>query len=449
MSSLIVDSQSCSAPSPCVCVNEFVDCSTKQLTQVPTFSGNSRPSKASVLYIYLFSNRLSTVPDNRFNSLTLTGARTLNIYLYNNQIYSISNNAFAGVENLVHELDLEDNRLSTLPAAIGKLSNLQVLYIQGNYIRTLDSGVLQNIGNSLTDLRFSAEYLNLWSSSNLHLLNVLSKLQVDKITYKTLSNDSFKGLEDTLDTLVIYNSNLETVPAAICPLSALHTVDFSRNTHLRSVLPGESTSSCSRPMSNVQTARFTNNNLTYLNTDIFNVFPNSSTITISGNSELYYIPSEPLINTTHTNLTDLNLDKNNFASVPHFIERLWNLTTLSLKNNFIRVIDGDVFSNLQQLQTLQLTNNPIVYIESTVFVGLTSLTTLDLTGTDLKAIPEAVVMLPSLTSLKLVNMALNCTCALAHHMTWLQASNVTISGGCSNGGSSIQDYIRHYLPLCK
>ena len=320
VTSLILDGKSCSAPSPCTCLNEFVDCSSKQLTQLPTFSGNSRPSKDSVLYIYLFSNSLRTVPDNRFNSLRLTGARTLNIYLYNNQIYTIANNAFAGVENLVHELDLENNRLSALPAAIGKLKNLQVLYIQGNQLRTMDASVLQNIGNTLTDLRFSAEYLNQWTSSNLHLLNVLSKLQVDKIPYQTLANDSFKGLEDTLNTLVIYDSNLESVPGAICSLAALQSIDLSRNPNLLSTLPGGSSIACARPMSNVQTARFTNNNLTHLNTDMFNIFPNASTITVSGNAELYYIPSEPLINTTHANPTDLNLDKNNFASVPHFLK---------------------------------------------------------------------------------------------------------------------------------
>ena len=312
----------------------------------------------------------------------------------------------------------------------------------------MDTGVLQNIGNILTDLRFSAEYLHQWPS-NLYLLNYLTKLQVDKIPFRTLAIDSFHGLEDTLSTLVIYDSNLESVPGAICSLQALQSIDFSRNTHLKSTLPDRFSSLCVRPMSSVQTARFTNNNLTHLNPDIFNVFPNASSITVSGNADLYYIPTEPLINTTHVNLTDLNLDRNHFASAPHFIEKLRNLTTLSLKNNFIRVIDGDVFDNLRQLKTLQLNNNPLMYIESTAFIGLASLITLDLTSTSLTAIPEAVMMLPSLTSLKLDNMALDCTCELAHHMPWLQARNVTISGQCSSGSFSVQDYIRNYLPQCK
>ena len=456
-SSLILHGHICSAPSPCYCLNDFVDCSSKQLTQLPTFSGNSRLSKNGVLYVNLASNRLSTISDNRFSSLRLTGARTINIYLYNNQINNITSNAFAGIENLVHELDLENNKLTILPSAIGKLNHLKVLYIQGNPLRTLAAGVLQKIGTSLTDLRFSADYLNHWSSSNLHLLNVLSKLQVDKIPFKTLANDSFKGIENTLKTLVIYDSNLESVPGAICPLSALQSITFSRNTHLQTVIHGGPSSPCARPMSNVQTARFINNNFTHLNpANMFNVFPNASAMTVSGNTGLYYIPTTTLNKTTLVHLTDLNLDRNHFASVPHFIEKLHNLTTLSLKSNVIRVIDGDVFDNLHQLKTLQLNNNPLMYIESTAFTGLTSLTTLDLTGTDFQAIPEAVMKLPSLTSLSLDNMALNCTCELTHHMLWpsifpfpLSASKVTVSGQCSSGSITVQAYIRNYFLHCK
>lgn len=56
-------------------------------------------------------------------------------YLYNKQIYSIRDNAFFGLENLVQEIVLENNKLralTALPLALEKL-RLQVLNIQGNY----------------------------------------------------------------------------------------------------------------------------------------------------------------------------------------------------------------------------------------------------------------------------------------------------------------------------
>ena len=339
--------------------------------------------------------------------------------------------------------------MSTLPTAIGKLTHLQVLKIQANPLRTLDFGVFRNIGNSLTDLHFSADHLNHWSSSNLGALDRLETLQVDKIPYRTLSNDSFKGLEDTLNTLVIYDSNLVSVPGAICFLTALHAVSFNYNTRLQSVVPGGTSSPCARPMPNVHTLIFNQNYLTRFDPTVFDVFINASRVIVSGNPGLYYIPTTPLMKTTFDNLIELHFDRNYFTSVPRLIEKMHNLTRLSMKNNAIRVIDGNVFDKLHQLETLELNNNPVMYIETAAFSGLTSLSTLDLTGTGLQSIPEAVIKLPALSVLSLDSTALNCTCELVHQVHWQRASNITITGQCSSGSLSLHNYIQYYLPRCK
>ena len=446
VTSVLLDDIPCPAPSPCACLNEHIDCSSHHFTQLPVFTGNPHfhfSGQSNTLYVYLFNNNLRVLPDNGFNALRLTGATSVNLYLYNNQIDDIKDNAFAGIENLVNELDIENNRITSLPTAIGRLRHIQVLYIQRNSLKVLDSSVLQQLGtNGLSSFRFSAEYLLQWPS-NLSLLRRLSKLQIDNIPFSSLANDSFQGLEFTLSNLIITNSNLSAIPAAICRLSALKSFQFGNNKHLKPISPD--TPLCPRPMNSVSSVEIHDNDLVDF-PDVFNTFPNAATITIRGNDNLLYFPSE-LVKENH-NLSELNLNSNHLTSVPHAVAKLHNLKKLNLKSNFIRVIDGNVFDTLARLTTLELDGNPVIYIENTAFSGLTSLTSLGLQNTGLEAIPKAVVMLPALTSLSLDHLALNCTCDIAHHVTWPRMNNVTIHGLCSNNVVSIQTYVRNYLSLC-
>ena len=252
--------------------------------------------QSHVLYIYLFSNNLSIIPDNGFSALRLAGATSINIYLYKNAIYEIRDNAFSGIENLVNELDIENNRLTALPTAIGKLRHLKVLKIQDNYLRTLDVTVLQNVGNWLTDLHFSADYLSQWPSS-WSILSRLTNLQIDKIISRTLPNNTFNGLDHTLTDLTIYGSNLDSLPDAICTLRVLQSLTFGRNAHLNGVMPDSPASLCLQPMTSVKTISFTGNDFRYF-PNLFFDFPNASSITVIDNPNLLYVPSE-LIMSAH------------------------------------------------------------------------------------------------------------------------------------------------------
>ena len=443
VTSLLLDDLPCSAPSPCTCLSEHVDCSGHHLTRLPVFSGNSTfTDQSTTLFVYLFNNDITVLPDNGFNALRLTGASMINLYLYNNKINDVKVNAFAGIESLVNELDLQNNRLSTLPTAVGRLSHLKVLNIDGNYLQSLDSGVLQSVGYVLSELRFSANNMQQWPS-NLNLLRRITKLQIDDIPFGSLANDSFHGLEYTLSSLTITGSNLASIPTAICRLRALRSFLFGNNKQLKPIVTN--TPICPLPMRSVTTVDIYNNDLVDF-PDVFNNFPNAVSINVRNNDRLYYVPSES-VKANH-NLTDLSLYANHLSSIPHAIAKLRNLRKLNLKMNFIRVVDGNTFDDLRQLTTLELQGNPIIYIEGTAFSGLRSLATLDLQNTGLHAIPKAVVSLPALTSLALDGLKLNCTCDIAHREPWPRMLNVSIGGLCSDNVISIQTYVENYLTLC-
>ncbi|KAI8479796.1 hypothetical protein Bbelb_424550 [Branchiostoma belcheri] len=78
-----------------------------------------------------------------------------------------------------------------------------------------------------------------------------------------------------------------------------------------------------------------------------------------------------------------------------------NLLQLKLCTNGITSMEEEAFANLQQLEELNLKENPLVHIRPEVLLPLQSLRKLDLSTTRLRAIPEALRMLPNLQDINL------------------------------------------------
>ena len=101
----------------------------------------------------------------------------------------------------LERLELQDNQLSNLPNAIGKLTQLESLDIGENRLETLPESI-----DNLTDL----DYLNLRG-------NRLETLP------ESIGNLKY------LEVLNLGNNNLKTIPASIGNLSSLSTLDLSNN----------------------------------------------------------------------------------------------------------------------------------------------------------------------------------------------------------------------------
>jgi Leucine-rich repeat (LRR) protein len=64
--------------------------------------------------------------------------------LAHNRIEKIEDDAFSGIHDTLMSLDLEDNKLTSVPYELARLTNLTLLYLSRNKIDKVDAGVLQN-----------------------------------------------------------------------------------------------------------------------------------------------------------------------------------------------------------------------------------------------------------------------------------------------------------------
>jgi GTPase SAR1 family protein len=216
------------------------------------------------------------------------------------------------------ELNLTDNRLSTLPESISTLTNLNVLNLNNNRLSTLPESI-----STLTNL-------NVLDLENNQLTTLPESIS-------TLTN---------LNTLNLSYNQLTTLPESISTLTNLKELNLTDNR--LSTLP-----------SSIST--LTNLNKLYLYHNQVSTLPESiSTLTnlnvldLSSN-QLSTLPSSIL---TLTNLKELNLGFNRLSTLPSSISKLTNLNVLNLWNNRLTTLPSSI-STLTNLNTLYLNHNQL------------------------------------------------------------------------------------------
>lgn len=153
--------------------------------------------------IDLFYVHNSSVVELRDNFLSLLTVH--NVQMSRCQIKSIGSRAFAGQENTLKNLNLQDNHMTQVPTeALRPLQALALLDLSGNRI------------SHLPDDAFATLKLN--------------TLKLADNGNMTLSANSFRGLERTLKNLNLKGTRQREVPAeAIRHLSALAFLDLAQN----------------------------------------------------------------------------------------------------------------------------------------------------------------------------------------------------------------------------
>uniref|UniRef100_A0A8C5LJC4 Leucine rich repeat containing 19 n=1 Tax=Leptobrachium leishanense TaxID=445787 RepID=A0A8C5LJC4_9ANUR len=135
---------------------------------------------------------------------------------------------------------------------------------------------------------------------------------------------------------------------------------------------------------------------------------------------------EALLN--YPNLTVLNLENNNIASIPSkFFSGLSKLDILKLQNNLIEDIPDTAFEGLEQLKILDLSNNKISFFPSNVKL-FQELTTLYLQNNNLTSLDISPMLekLKSTLNITLSGNPWNCDCAFMNLSSWLKQSKVIL-----------------------
>ena len=430
---------------PCHCITSSISCRNENLQQIPTFSQHSEYSH--LLIVALDNNNLTSIPVNSFFNLSLINTTDIQFSFTHNQIFQIDIDAFRGIENSVSQLNMNDNRLATLPLALKKLSALELLYLENNPLISLDVSVMSSIGKSLTSaFSISVDHFPTFPTE-LSYLHKVSMLAITKIPFTSLDEDVFVGLNDSVRDLALFHTNLTNIPSAICSLTNLAEFRIEGSTNLYKNQTKHN-DTCLHG-SNLHYITIVNNDLT--------VFPD----------QVKYIPRLNRLDLSHNALETINLDDvqanltlieldlsyNRFRAAPVALNKLANLRVLSLSHNRISALEDFDFSMLRNLGRIDLSNNKLLSISRASFQHNPLLRVIDLSNTDIDTVPEAVLGLQHLRQLFLYGNPMNCSCSSMMGLSSWNLLNVIsfstyIDIARCNTGQMLHSYLVNELQKC-
>ncbi|XP_069104156.1 leucine-rich repeat-containing G-protein coupled receptor 4-like [Argopecten irradians] len=429
----------------CFCQNGVVDCSNKNLNNIPNFQNTGW---AQFTILRLSFNNLQNVPSNAFSNTNVT-----TIELDHNQISSIATDAFSGISAYLTTLNLESNNLSTASEAFKHLPHLTTLNILHNPVRSVPDPVLYALGTTLLDFSFGDDGLTYWPSTINHL-QALKSLHFEGVSMNNIPFDAFHGFELTLRKLTIRRTGVFGVPLAVKELLYLEEFYFDDNINVgdAGILESAFRTNHGSNIGNspIKTLSLKNNTLTTFPSAL-QVFPQLENLYMDRN-RLWYI-NDAMVSYVRGYLYNVSLRSCSLDRIPQAILRIIYLRNLDLSENNINSIYSNDFTfryqNLthEHLVFLNLANNPLAYIAKDSFVNLVKLTELNITSTQLTAIPKALDLVPSLTHVYVHNTPVECTCDLK----WIQSStavNVIFDGECDTITQSIGEYITKRVPSC-
>ena len=451
-------SDQCIAPPPCSCRSTQIDCENRHLTDIPTFKWIGGMSTYHI-DVYLNGNQLTTIPSCAFGCPRRFQATEIHMYLNDNEIDQIDTDAFEYIETNITKLDLQNNKLGHLPAALQNFRTLRELNILGNPIQGLDGNVMRVIGGTLTSFSCNGRWSVVTQFSHLKRLQSLALESIDGIDYYMHHYNIFDGFKTSFTRLDISDSYHGRMPYAICTLPNLTSWAYVN-----------SPDSISYHKSDTATYLFSNWNstciklhLTHLNLDnnnltafpvLSNYFPNLQYLSVSHNN-IQLIESDTFENASR--LTSLDLSNNSFFRIPSTINTLSNLAWLNMSENKIVSIEDADLVGLFKMKTLILDYNPLLYVTPQAFKN-NPLQRISFRGTKLVRFPNALVALNPLYNLNyrltvsFDQTAIECSCAETSVLKALSLSYITFNGKCYNpfpyNGRPIMDFISNQLHKC-
>ncbi len=186
---------------------------------------------AEALKVYLWGNRITSIPAGTFSHLTecirlqleknlftsinntnFNGMESLELlWLWENKISFIESGSFSGLKQLT-ELGLEDNMLSTINVGIFTgLNSLKILHLQRNKISVIEPGSFDSL-NQLTVLNLEENLIPSVKFGIFTGLNLLNKLYLNTNKISVIEEGSFDSLY-SLNTIYFGGNEMNTMNA--------------------------------------------------------------------------------------------------------------------------------------------------------------------------------------------------------------------------------------------
>jgi len=354
-----------------------LDLSNNQLNSLPENFGNLQ----NIWVLVLSNNQLNSLPESFGN---LQNIQVL--LLSNNQLNSLPE-SFGNFPKLSH-LYLSNNQLNSLPESFGNFPKLSHLYLSNNQLNSLPEsfGNLQNI----FELDLSQNQLNCLPENIENLIN-LKKLIISDNNLSSISDSIGKLF--SLEIIELNNNSLSELPKSVNELSNLQKIYLSNNSL------SEFPYALSK-LTTLQELDLSNNSLGHIN-DI-DGFSNLISLNISGNYGIDFNNVTKIKNLQYLNVSNCNIDLNEYES--SFLSDLVNLKYFYFDDNHFFYIPHDI-DRLKNLLTLSISQTDIGTIPKSLY-NLTNLRYLNIFKTHLYVdITDIPVELSKLKNLKYINLS--------------------------------------------
>ncbi|XP_055999089.1 keratocan-like [Ostrea edulis] len=427
-------SADCPLPLPCECNGnqQIVYCSNKNLSSLPPIQ-----KCEGQWTFFLDGNGIETISDHYFYGVAVNF-----LSLENNAIHLIGENAFNGSEDTLNYFHLENNKLSELPVAIGKLRQLTAISIQGNPLTDLSESVVKNLSSSLQLISLGSKSMTRWPK-NMDLLPNLFSIDLYDVQFPELPDDAFSLYHKNLTFLNFYNTGLTKLPTSINDCRKISTMTFQRNKKLSA---NAITESVTHGFPYLTSITFQDNGLTTL-PSIFSKSNHIGRISVD-NEPIEYLRDDTFPPHLSNYLHYLPINGTQLTHVPPVLSNLDSLTSLVITSSQISEIQYEDCNKLFNIGTLFLSYNPLSQISENAFLNNKQLGFIVLDNTNLTSVPKALLKAESLQTVDMTSCPVECSCA---NLGWMKSwkSIPTFYGTCINlNGTSLMSYIQKEIPHC-
>ena len=379
-----------------------LDISIQELREVPKDMYKNSEGHLKLSYLVLLDasrNKIDFLPESGF-MFWLTALR--NFKLSQNRIQSIP----VEVEhmNKLEVLQLDSNRLRTLPKQFGALSRLQRLDLSNNHLESLPSSFghcnalryLNVHSNRLTHMPHSLgtcirlEYIDVSNNilrelpESTQYLACLFHLNAKGNTLSALPQ--FIGSCSSLSYLDVSCNNIAFLPPTFSQLSRLTYCDLSDNDIAGSV---NTFNKCT----SLKELNFHKNSLRVIHSDI-GCCSALEKLDLTNNA-ITHLPVEIGL---LVNLIELKISYNEMESIPPELGSCNSLQHLEMHHNRIRGCLPETMGLIESLRFIDVSFNNIDGIPRSI-IGLVHLRSLKMGSNSLSTIPNTLLTLTNLTSL--------------------------------------------------
>lgn len=301
----------------------------------------------------------------------------------------------------VFMLQLTGNKIRDLEPQFFQATGLYRLAINQNPLESIHEEAFYGLDNTLWELELKEDKLTTVPSRSLRYLQKLRLLDLTGNEITDISGDNWRGLENTLQTLNLAENSITTLPLdAFTGLPMLETLDLHGN-HLAVIDSGVFRDGMSR----LNKLLLSDNQLTFIPYEELSPLRQLRFLDLSSNI-IKQVPPAHEINGIKLSLDSLKLDNNVIRILHPSSFKYFNiLNSTSLDGNPLYSLREDAFRNAK-IRSLSLKDCDITELSPASFAGLeNTLQNLDLSENNLTMISK--FMLNKLDSLRFLNLREN------------------------------------------